>query len=168
MRKNLLCLPLLLLTTPALAVDMGLSYGLFSASSFEGLSMAGPLVEAASSHTMGISYWLDEGTRLGVNLGLAVALADKTSIALELSGSYRSYLTDGDARGFWQAGLGLSGLGADATDLGLGGGLGVEYFFNENISIAGMTGLDIAIPLGDHSDVGINSGSTGLTANLYW
>ena len=53
-------------------------------------------------------------------------------------------------------------------DLGLGGGLGVEYFFNENISMAGMTGLNIAIPLGDHGDVGINSGSTGLTANLYW
>ena len=93
----------------------------------------------------------------------AVAL-DSATEELVLGASLRTYLSAGEARGFWQVG---GALGVDTSDdlvIAATGGLGVEYWLTEHLSLWGMTGLSLIID----DDFRAVTGSTTLHASIYF
>ena len=80
-------------------------------------------------------------------------------------------MNDGAARGFYAAGLAINNMNFDdiggSMSLGLGGGLGVEYFFNDNLSVSAHTGLGVNFA-NSFEVITLGLYQTGLSAHIYW
>ena len=145
-------------TAQAKSGDLGLSFG-------GGMNLSGNDTYA------GMSYWLDDNSQVDVALRLSIVTGDNSSNIMGLSASYKSYMNDGAARGFWKAGLGIANMNFDdiatSMSMGISGGVGVEYFFNDNLAVSAHTGMGV-----DFSDefktISIGLGTTGISAHIYW
>jgi len=144
-------------TAQAKSGDMGLSFG-------GGMNLTGDA-------SAGVSYWLDDNSQIDVSLAFDMVTGDAGTTVLGLSTSYKAYMNDGAARGFWSAGLGLANMNFDdiggSMALGLGGGLGVEYFFNDNLSVSGHTGMGVTFA-NSFETITIGLYQTGVSAHIYW
>ena len=144
-------------TAQAKSGDMGLTFG-------GGMNLTG------DNHA-GVSYWLDDNSQVNVGLAFDMQTGDAGSTVLGLRAGYKSYMNDGAARGFWAAGLSVENMNFDdiggSMGLGLGGGIGVEYFFNDNLSVSAHTGLGVAFT-DEFGTITIGLEQTGLSAHIYW
>ena len=143
-------------TAQAKSGDLGLTFG-------AGMNLTG------DNHA-GVSYWLDDNSQ--VNVGLAFDMqTNGGSTVLGLKAGYKSYMNDGAARGFWAAGLSVENMDFDdigaTMGLGLGGGIGVEYFFNDNLSVSAHTGLGMSFTQ-EFKTITIGLEQTGISAHIYW
>ena len=89
---------------------------------------------------------------------------DSGTEELALAASMRTYLSDGEARGFWQVG---GALGVDTSDdllIAATGALGVEYWLTEHLSLWGVTGLSLVFD----DDFRAVTGSSSLHASIYF
>lgn len=133
-----------------------------------GAGTGGNTLEGSASHLQ-LTYGLSDDARLAG--GLAFGLAADETMSLGLDVGYRGYLNEGSARGFYQADLSFligdfDNVGPSLV-LGLGGGLGVEYFFNDHVSLSGHTGLMLMFA-NEFNTVTVNTLQTGADVNVYW
>lgn len=119
-------------------------------------------------------YWMMFGNlNVGFNVGLALDTGGAdTAWDILLAPAVRSYWsTDGEVAPFWygQLNLRLADNGAtDTQELGIAGGLGVEWFVVENFSISGQVGLGIDILRPDPLDpLALGTFTSALTAQIY-
>ncbi|MEM6532014.1 MAG: hypothetical protein AAF654_05290 [Myxococcota bacterium] len=120
-------------------------------------------------------YWIMAGNlNLGINVGLALDTGgDETSYDILLAPALRSYLyTNGKVAPFWfgQVNLRLADNGtADTQELGIAGGVGVEWFPVPQFSISGQIGLGVDIIRPDPLDpVALGTFTSVLTAQIYF
>ena len=154
--RNLSLFLLALTIAPASAVAAEPSVGAGSM----GLSFdLGGLALTGAPAAVSLSYFQsDRSAWLG-----AVGL-DSASEEIALAASLRTYLSAGEARGFWQVG---GALGVDTSDdllIAATGALGVEYWLTEHLSLWGMTGLSLILD----DDFRAVTGSSALHASIYF
>ena len=138
----------------------------------------------AGSGTAGVHYDLDDASAGRVNLGIANE-GDKMFKDIDLHVAYRMFSAkSGAVRPFMQGSLGVNNA-TDGDNMGIsvGGGLGGEWFYNDNISLELSTGLSFNMDkqAGTPADpvtgaaatesTSVNSVVTwtsGVGFNLYW
>ncbi|MEO1481960.1 MAG: hypothetical protein AAFU77_07620 [Myxococcota bacterium] len=122
-----------------------------------------------------VGYWIMAGNlNLGINVGFALDTGtDDTAYDILLAPALRSYIsTAGKVAPFWfgQLNLRLADVGgADTQELGVAGGLGVEWFPVPEFSVSGQVGLGVDIIRPDPLDpVAIGTFTSALTAQIYF
>ncbi len=120
-----------------------------------------------------LSYGLDDASAVRVGLGfdggMGLAGDAKAGKVISLAVEYRMYKANsGKVSPFMGVGLNLSGdfdAFGDTMHAVVGGSLGGEYWYNDNISIDASFGVAI-----DHQKDATNLvfGTTGVGFNLYW
>ncbi len=121
----------------------------------------------------GIWYVLSPSLNLGANLGLGMDTGgEETAWDILLAPEIRYYLTtSGSVLPFVSGVLKFQmfdpGAGDSDTAVGLGGGIGVEWFITRAFSLAGHTGLgvDLVRP-GD--GIGIGTLTSALSVQMYF
>jgi len=129
------------------AGSMGLSFDL------GGLALAG------APTAVSLSYFQSDQSAWQGTFGL-----DSATEELVLAAALRTYLSTGEARGFWQVG---GALGVDTSDdllIAATGALGVEYWLTEHLSLWGITGLSLILD----DDFRAVTGSSSLNASIYF
>lgn len=145
---------------------------------------------AGGAPTFGLSYGVADDASIRADVGLdissmsappaagagLVAKSDpesKVLLGFSLDVGYRMYLwQSGSLHAFVQPGIFFSKR-AEAGDFGAlstvaaVGGVGAEYFFVDQLSVAGATGASLSLA-NDFKDVRFSTGTTGLYANFYW
>lgn len=144
-------------TAQAKSGDMGLTFG-------SGMNLTGKA-------SAGVSYWLDDNSQINVDLAFDMVTGDAGTTVMGLGAGYKAYMNDGAARGFYAAGLGINNMNFDdiggSMSLGLGGGLGVEYFFNDNLAVSAHTGLGVNFA-NNFEVITLGLYQTGVSAHIYW
>ncbi len=119
--------------------------------------------------------WMMFGSlNVGFNVGLALDTGGAdTSWDILLAPTVRSYwFTDSQVAPFWFGQLNLRFADNGSTDtqeLGIAGGLGVEWFVVDIFSISGQVGMGIDILRPDPLDpLAFGTFTSALTAQLYW
>lgn len=135
----------------------------------------------------GLSYWLDDDSQIEVSLLFSVM--EKWPVIVSLDGNqisstsidggvslgaslgYKRYLNGGEARGFAKGAVGfeipLLDEAKESVMLNLSAGLGVEYFFNENVAVSASTALAVNF-IDQFKSYKLGLGQTGVSFHLYW
>lgn len=131
-----------------------------------------------ASGAAGFWYMLAENVNLGFNVGLGIDRVDNgtettTNWDLLLAPAVRYYLsTSGVVAPYFhgQANLRFHDTDGDNDpELGVAGGIGVEWFPVRNFSVGGQTGLGIdLIRSGSGEPVKVATFTSALLANIYW
>ena len=144
----------------------------------KGLSFALP---AGGAPTFGATYFLTSNTALRLDVGINLQLANAkptggADLAFSVEVAYRIYLArvaGGRVHPFLQPGVffNRTGGGAATGTLAFEGSFGVELFLLEHFSIAGATGLALAMGnLGGTggASIGVTTGTSALYASIYF
>lgn len=129
-------------------------------------------VPSGGGATVGGAYMVSDTGSVRLDVGLDIPLNPQARFGMSLEGGYRLYITKvAKLSPFVQPGLFVAKPAADTgfDHLQLAGtvGIGAEYFFANEFSIAGATGL--AVITNDNFDqIRIATGTTGVYANFYW
>ncbi|MEL6547581.1 MAG: hypothetical protein AAFQ82_23360 [Myxococcota bacterium] len=120
-------------------------------------------------------YWIMFGNlNVGFNVGLALDTGgDDTAYDILLAPTLRSYISSGGkVVPFWfgQVNLRLADNGAaDTQELGVAGGIGVEWFPVPQFSVSGQVGLGVDIIRPDPLDpIALGTFTSALTAQMYF
>lgn len=138
--------------------------------------------------TIGVSYNLTDTSSLRLDLGVDVnavtpqgsaagagaSASDKPLLfGFSVEAGYRMYLWHASSlHAFVQPGIFLSKRAQkgdfDAlTTIAAQGSIGAEYFFADQFSVSGATGVALSLS-NAFKDVRFNTGTTALYANFYW
>jgi hypothetical protein len=180
MRKILIFAAVLMFVSSTAYAGMGINVSKFSLDGMGG------------SDSVGIHYDLNDTSAVRVNLGIANAPDDDGKSAMfkdiDLRVAYRMFKAKSSAvRPFMQGHLSVDNVTGDDMNLGLGAGIGGEWFYNENISLELSTGLSFgmattpgtpavaavgatpAVPeVKSETTNSVSSWTTGVGFNLYW
>ncbi len=180
MRKILIFAAVLMFVSSTAYAGMGINVSKFSLDGMGG------------SDSVGIHYDLNDTSAVRVNLGIANAPDDDGKSAMfkdiDLRVAYRMFKAKSSAvRPFMQGHLSVDNVTGDDMNLGLGAGIGGEWFYNDNISLELSTGLSfgmantpavaevkdasgaVTTAAADKSSVSsISTWTTGVGFNLYW
>lgn len=122
----------------------------------------------------GVWLFATPDVNLGINLGLALDTGGDDPVwDILLAPAVRYYLSMmGNVMPFvlGQLNFRIAAAGGDTSDpeLGLAGGLGLEWFVTPVFSIAGHVGLGIDVLRSNNQDpLALGTFTSGLTANLY-
>ncbi len=129
-------------------------------------------VPSGGGPTIGFAYNLSDQASIRLDLGLDIQFAPKAQFGLSVEAGYRMYLPRiGNLSPFLQPGVFIAKPAADTTfkaiSFALSGGVGAEYFFAQQFSISGITGLSL-LTTGSFTAVRIATGTTAVFANFYF
>ncbi len=126
----------------------------------------------------GIWYMLSDDMNLGINVGLGIDRTEvgtdtNTSWDLLLAPAIKYYMAKGVVNPYFLGQLNLrlhdDGGSNNDPELGIAGGIGVEWFPVRNFSIGGETGVGIdIIRSGNGEPVRLGTFMSSLVANIYW
>lgn len=138
----------------------------------KGLSFGIP---SGGGTTVGFAYLLSNDAALRLDVGLDIPLKQTVGSAgfgFSVDAGYRMYMWRiGNLSPFVQPGLFMAKPAADSSfnqfALALTGGVGAEYFFWNEFSISGQTGIAFTTT-NKFNDIKLNTGTTALLANFYF
>lgn len=156
---------------------------------WKGLSFGIP---SGGGPTVGGTYFLEDDIALKLDIGLdigktvaappaggfdlggaASAASDDLLVGLSVEAGIRFYLMrTGKLAPFAQPGLFVArpvmpGDFMAPVVLQANAGIGAEYFFNDNVSVAGLTGLGLRFA-NEFETIKLTTGTSALFLNLYW
>ncbi|MFO0674894.1 MAG: hypothetical protein U0169_00020 [Polyangiaceae bacterium] len=129
-------------------------------------------VPSGGGPTIGASYNLSDTASIRLDFGLDVQFAPAARFGMSVEAGYRMYIAKlGNLSPFIQPGVFLAKPAADTNfknvSFALSGGVGAEYYFAQQFSISGITGLSL-LTTASFNSVRIATGTTAVFANFYF
>lgn len=131
-----------------------------------GLSFGLP---SGGAPTAGVAYFLTPKSALRADLGIGLQTDPDSQTDFSVEVAYRYYLPQrGTIVPFAQPGLFYSQIEAtDSNTIGVTAAVGIEWFFEDRVSVSGATGLAF-VTVNKPKLTKITTGTSALFVNFYW